>query len=395
MNEPHPIRIWKHDKNFGTKLDHRREAHREGLRLFEVSEEGIQYIPNYVDLDPQYLHSFSDLQLFLHQQQKTLQFHDYYLKFWDHHRQMFSLDEQLSSSLGMTDISDIPWDQIKLPHEHFHVNWGNYGQERFEIGGLNYVVDGAYVMRVPSGGVLYPDETLLIRFTCLLVDPSYSEAQKLRSIQGSIYSEPVYEYVLSGKRGTTVGDALKDGEVEFSRYCEELDSRLHESAIEYSAEAQVFPDGVRLTPHSDKFKRGIERIRGALPMLLNSIFYLVQRPGNRTEIFPQAAPKPRVERFLKEKHSKNKKALGDALARRGYSVVTFVRDPDANDEPNSQESNKTVRSHWRRGHWRNQLFGKNLSESKWIWIKPVLVKRNERFEIGTKHQVPKPPTHEL
>lgn len=392
MNEPHPIRIWKHDKNFGAKLDQRREAHREGLRLFGVSEEGIQYVPNYVDLDPQYLHSFGDLQLSLHQQQKTLQFHDYYLKFWDHHRQMFSLDEQLSSSLGMTDISDIPWDQIKLPHDHFHISWDNYGQEAFEMGGLNYVVDGAYVMRVPSGGVLYPDETLLIRFTCLLVDPSYSEARKLRSIQGSIYSEPVYEYVLSGKRGTTVGDALKDGEVEFSRYCEGLDSRLYESAVEYSVEAQVFPDGVRLTPHSDKFKRGIERIRGALPMLFNSIFYLVQRPGNRTEVFPQAAPKPRLERFLKEKHPKNKKALGDALARRGYSVVTFVRDPDVSGKAESQisDSGKTVRSHWRRGHWRNQPFGKNLSESRWVWIMPVLVKKDEKFEVGTKHQVSKP-----
>lgn len=36
-------------------------------------------------------------------------------------------------------------------------------------------------------------------------------------------------------------------------------------------------------------------------------------------------------------------------------------------------SHGSPRMHWRRGHYRNQPFGKNLAESKLIWIEPVLV----------------------
>lgn len=39
-------------------------------------------------------------------------------------------------------------------------------------------------------------------------------------------------------------------------------------------------------------------------------------------------------------------------------------------------SNKHVRAHWRRGHLRAQRFGSGLSQSKVLWIKPVLVNKD-------------------
>ncbi|MCM0751078.1 hypothetical protein DEA98_05895 [Brucella pseudogrignonensis] len=33
----------------------------------------------------------------------------------------------------------------------------------------------------------------------------------------------------------------------------------------------------------------------------------------------------------------------------------------------------TAVGHWRRGHWRNQRFGKALAESRLLWIRPTMV----------------------
>jgi hypothetical protein len=39
----------------------------------------------------------------------------------------------------------------------------------------------------------------------------------------------------------------------------------------------------------------------------------------------------------------------------------------------SASSSGTIGGHWRRGHWRNQRYGKALAEIKLLWIKPTMV----------------------
>lgn len=41
-----------------------------------------------------------------------------------------------------------------------------------------------------------------------------------------------------------------------------------------------------------------------------------------------------------------------------------------------------VSGHWRRGHWRNQRFGKALSETKLMWIRPTMVGAEKDFFDG-------------
>ncbi len=311
----------------------------------------------------------------------------YFLRFWDDHRQMFSFDPVLADSLHNTEVSQVPWSEIRLPHSDFHVTWGDFGQESFWIGDLEYVIDGAYVRRVSQESHLFPNDTLLITFTSQLVYPSYNEAARQRAAKGFHFSEPVYDYAISGAKAETVGQAIENGEEEFLRFCNSLDDSLFEAAHVWASELDIIPMGERIFPFRQKFERGREIIRESVPLLFNILFYLTQRPGEREIKFPNSAPRGQVVRLASEKNDKVRRSISESLARKGYSEITFIREPGLTNDRCSKPSDRTIRAHWRRGHWRNQPYGENLSKHKWLWIQPVLVKKEEEFKVGTKHNV--------
>jgi len=45
-------------------------------------------------------------------------------------------------------------------------------------------------------------------------------------------------------------------------------------------------------------------------------------------------------------------------------------------------------AHSRRGHWRNQAYGKKYSQHKKIWIQPTLIHKNEEIKINHIYQIP-------
>jgi len=387
LKDPHPIRVWRHDRDLEAKIDALRRFYREGRKKFGEPVNGVQLYEMPISVDPALVPTFRDLQGLLYKQQTSTQFLTYFQNYWDSHRQMFCFDPALTDSLSNTDVSDVPWDAIRLPHSEFHVSWGDFGQESFWIGDLEYVIDGAYIRRVPQESILFPNDTILITFTSQLVFPSYKEAKEARSAQGYHFSEPIYDFAMSGAGVETVGQAIGKGEEEYLRYCRSLDDQLLQSAHNWAPEVDVLPIGERIRPFQGKFERGIEIIRGSVPLLFNVIFYLTQRPGERVIRYPDTAPKGQVKRLTSESNTKVRKSIADSLLRKGYSEVTFIRDPEVTSASIGGHTDRSIRSHWRRGHWRNQPYGENLTKRKWNWIMPVLVKKGDDFKVGTKHNV--------
>lgn len=387
MTDPYPIRIWRQDKNLNAKLDAFRNYLREGKKKFGGPVNGVQVYEMPVNIDKELVNSFTDLQGLLYSQQISTNFLSYFLRYWDEYRQMFTFDPNLAHSLYNTDVADVPWSEIRLPHSDFHVSWGDFGQESFWIADLEYVIDGAFVRHVPTDSTLFPNDTLLLTFTSQLVYPSYKKAKESRSAKGFHFSEPIYDYAISGAGVETVGQAIENGEKEYLDYCSHLDDQLFDSAHAWAPEAEVIPIGKRIYPFRDKFGRGINSIKGSIPLLFNTLFYLTQRPENRINRYPDSAPRGQVKKLHSESNKKVCSTIRDSLARKGYSEVTFIHDSEVSAPENTSPSDRNVRSHWRRGHWRNQPCGKSMAHRKWIWIKPVLVKREEQFQVGTKHTV--------
>lgn len=197
--------------------------------------------------------------------------------FWDYSRQIFKFNHDLTKMLSLTDIEDIPWSEIKFPYNDFYISFGNYGQEIFSTNSTidNYrsIIDGAYVKYIDKGSLVFDGPNILIKFTATLVSPKYEEAINDQP-KGYHYSDPLYEYILSGKDGETIGDALKKGEANYLAYCEKMDQMNYENSVNFCKQANIPVTDEKLFIQRDRFLRSKNYIASSIPLLFNCIFYL-------------------------------------------------------------------------------------------------------------------------
>lgn len=388
MDEIHPIRYWRLKKNLGEQLDYLRKLYERNVKKYGPPKDGVHMMEAPLNIDLSILRSLEDLQGALYKNNESQHWTQFFLHFWDESRQVFVMDSELTEQLAETEIGDVPWSELKLPHSTFFVSFGDYGQPEFEIGDFRYIIDGAYVRQIDKRSVIFPHDTLMMYFTARLVYPSYREAKEIRALNNYSFAEPVYEFCLSGEGCKTIGDALQRGESDFRKQCQRMDDNGYEVAKQLGPEYGLY-SGRRMNFMEMKFDRGKEIILHALPVLFNSIFYLCQKPEARIEGFPKSAPSNLVQEWRGTRTPEIRKSLESHLERKGFSKVYFVRDADSSrqDRLVNNEDRKRIRSHWRRGHWRNQPYGTNANQRKWLWIKPTLVKKNEPLSLGTIHDV--------
>ncbi len=114
--------------------------------------------------------------------------------------------------------------------------------------------------------------------------------------------------------------------------------------------------------------------REALRLVLNSLAYLKAYPADEETGWPERAPQRMVQATTEGTPREQARglsklwALGFLPVRRIGGKLQFPLHADATSG---------VRMHWRRGHWRNQPHGPQLSLRKLIWIAPVLVNADD------------------
>lgn len=117
-------------------------------------------------------------------------------------------------------------------------------------------------------------------------------------------------------------------------------------------------------------------IDNSLKLIVNSICYL----NTNDKDIEVSATKKDVIRIIDElKHSKKTRVqnnLKTKLSKFSYSNV-YLLGQNLKKYIDSQLTGVEVEPHWRRGHWRNQPFGENLSKKKLIWIKPTIVRKDK------------------
>lgn len=114
----------------------------------------------------------------------------------------------------------------------------------------------------------------------------------------------------------------------------------------------------------------------ALKLIVNCICYLnaSEKDIKLSATNDQAAEL--INELEKTKKSQAKNKLNEKLSKFSYSKIHLLGQ-DLKKYFDSQETNIELEPHWRRGHWRNQPFGHQLSETKLIWIKPTIVRKDK------------------
>ena len=111
--------------------------------------------------------------------------------------------------------------------------------------------------------------------------------------------------------------------------------------------------------------------------ITNCLFYLTTKDADLEEEYTSDLP-THLKTKLDKANTRNKKENADnEILRFGFTKVKYVGKNLKTKKGIEGDSGKELLIHWRRGHWRNQKFGQNLSESKLLWIMPTIVNKEK------------------
>jgi hypothetical protein len=266
-------------------------------------------------------------------------------------RQVFQFGTGIVADFKRTDVSETPVGKLTLPYAAGFLHFGIQDDLMLNDVGRTSAeyVDGAYYYRAPPGA-------LTIQLT--LSRPNHETWSKIPgpfcTLEESDLDIPAHEAI----------DRVLNRFVNEAKPDDNLSGRETMSAI--SDGFWEWADTTRPILHA------------SLALVLNALFYL-EAYGSDTQPMPPAdAPADLSEEYaqamaigkLKRVREAKKALLAD-----GYSLVRLCGTTIGTSDgpPAETRDSRTVRTHWRRGHWRMQPYGPQLSNYKRIWVRPVLV----------------------
>lgn len=146
-----------------------------------------------------------------------------------------------------------------------------------------------------------------------------------------------------------------------------------DEAIEYTIENGLPADTYDETVEHGKSIHNVtnypEHLREALKLIFNLLCYLNVKDRD----VERRLSNERFEKKLSRASTKKARERVFSKAKtQGVRHVQFCGHRTFNQASVKGVSGKSA--HWRRGHWRNQAYGKELSERRLVWIRPVVVK---------------------
>ncbi len=269
-------------------------------------------------------------------------------------RRIFYEDADLHERLVQTDLKDVPTTMLALPYPAIYVAFGQQGRWKlFDAETGEHPVDGAYLYFRPvsEGGIkTHPlfvplfegaAHTITISITAL---PNENSSNLLDDANQWV-SLPIREDAMVAE---VVEESYRIGE-EFRKQIGDRISQVH-----IRQNARTVRD---ITLHLAKFILYMN-----IPDVRNRMVRLDERDRHLAE----------AERRKGKKAEKARRK-----AARSFNVVRIIGPEPVGGSGVASGSGRTVRPHWRRGHFRMQPYGPGLNKRKLVWIEPVLVNRDD------------------
>lgn len=290
-------------------------------------------------------------------------------------RQIIDFPPALTEMLAETDIDDIPLNSINLPYASQYLYFGPQPSLEIEP---DWLVDGAYVeQRGASGDVRFtvtavPHEQALSAQWYLFPEVEYTQdfVGEFRSMDLAT----AIDTVLSSRLAELMKRrALAGGDITAT-----LEEAATESGMALPAGVSVVDVSPTLAAVRDDITRRRHPVyKAALQLVVNALCYVAAYPEDIDTVWPEGTPDSLKQKAL---HGKGKEQMRakSKLTALGYVPVHICGKRVAEQRTHRGiPAHGHVATHWRRGHWRNQVHGPARSLRKLIWVMPVVV--------GSKH----------
>ena len=289
-------------------------------------------------------------------------------------KQIFNFHRVLTEMLTNTDVDEIPLNSIILPYSSQYLYFGV--QHQLEIA-PNWYIDGAYV---ESRGELGD-----IRFVITAVPKESDHSKFWYVIPEEHYSQDFIEKY----RSLNLGEAM---ELVQSEKMLSLERKANESAKGLSINNPYYISDITEKMNLERKKidnRCYPVYVETLKLIVNALCYINAYQEDVKKTWDKEPPENIMNLMQNgsEKEQKKAKAKAKSLGyRQIYLCGTAVQKSNSNIVEIS-DSDKHKITHWRRGHWRNQRYGEKRMLSKLLWIKPMIIGKNNEDIQGHEYHI--------
>ena len=249
----------------------------------------------------------------------------------------FVLDDDLVQMLENTDIApDVPMSMFNLPFPRLYVELGRRRDIQTTIANElsgDHVLEGAYIEQ----GQHIEGELIYIVLTGSPLGKSGPEDDATMSVALPLVAP-------GAENDHSIAEVIRAGQ---------------ERALRDARSA-----GVRVQP-----TEWLDQTVRAILLLVKALLY-IGLPGTRREMHPERTQALKELAGLK---SAGKKAKALRRAERVYDFIRIGPQPEHVSPSEPGVGDRSVKAHWRRGHYRMQAHGAQMALRKLIFIQPVLV----------------------
>ena len=257
----------------------------------------------------------------------------------------FEIPLFLSEMFNRTDLDKICIKDIILPYDAMYLYID--ANEKMILDGRQYIFEGCYLIKTKPNIYLNDgiNQKTLLRFflttSCKNID----------------YKNIEFANYLSNEKILDLIMCLEEqGDYTIEEYLNEIekDNSLSDSVLEIY--------------HKEELKKWKPYLINIFSYIINSLFFICYQEEKDYE---------KVEII----NAKNKNKNHDKKNYEKENTIYLC----GNNFKHKYLTNNTenvLNAHSRRGHWRNQAYGKKYSQHKKIWIHPMLIHKNEEIKIN-------------
>jgi hypothetical protein len=268
-------------------------------------------------------------------------------------RQIFDLDDQVVQMLSKTDVSDCTLEDWHPPYDAFFLRFGKqeHTSLEFDVDNTEHL-DGAFVAVTPW------------------------DATGARRIKFGLTT------VKSDGSGVMMPGYFLDFTPEDAKLPvpEALQSALRRKFNDLKDEPGESRNSAALNEiRRSEYEEGATLMRQALDLIVNALFYIESLGDESKKLQPGRDVPPELHTQWSQRDVERRRKISQKIVSEGYAMVHMLGAETARYGESASERG-TAAAHWRRGHWRKQPYGEGRSQTKRVWIRPVMVNQERPHE---------------
>jgi hypothetical protein len=276
-----------------------------------------------------------------------------YFRFEEAGCNIFHFKKEILEMLEHTDVSEIQLKNIKFPFNNFYISLRELGKPLTIGHNNNTIIDGVYIDFQPHTNNDYG----WIMFN--VCEYSEYDKDKDKEFKSDVVEKMELCSLNFASNDATIADAI------------ELNNQILRDTFENETATKEYKER-EINSQLEAYKL----LKDNLNLFVNCILYITSEKPDITTEYGENLPNKLKEKLAKADKDYKKIKVDKELIKQGFSKIKIVGNSFTSQINNNLQKTE-IAPHWRRGHWRNQPFGKELTETKIIWIQPTIINKEK------------------